>query len=177
MSTLVKTLQRPLPPVKTAYAVYLGIVMLILGMLIGPYIVPEREASSHIGMGVDHSDHLTHDHTGGHGRLNVPVGAAPEVRLTARRDDILGWNILLETANFRFAPEAVNGAHVPGQGHGHIYVNGEKIARLYGPAYHLSDLGPGEHVITVTLNANDHSIYAVDGEEISASVTVGGPLS
>lgn len=62
--------------------------------------------------------------------------------------------------------------HYPGEGHAHLYVDGQKIARLYGKWYHIEELSPGQHEITVTLNANDHREYAVNGENISTSTIV-----
>ena len=37
-----------------------------------------------------------------------------------------------------FAPENVNQADVDGQGHAHIYVDGEKVSRVYGERFHLT---------------------------------------
>ena len=66
----------------------------------------------------------------------------------------------------------VNQPHAANVGHAHLYLNGVKVARLYGTAYHLSDLPDGQHTITVTLNTNDHSDLALDGRLIEASVEV-----
>lgn len=71
-----------------------------------------------------------------------------------------GFNV--ETTNWTWAPENVNAAALPNQGHAHLYVDGVKVARLYGPWYHLDGLAPGPHDITVTLNANNHAEYAAD---------------
>jgi hypothetical protein len=57
-------------------------------------------------------------------------------------------------------------------GHGHLYVNGMKIARLYGSYFHIPDLPPGEHEISVSLSSNDHSYYTINGKRIAAQVTV-----
>lgn len=174
MTPLAKSLSTRLPQFSIAYGIYWTVIVLFIGMLIGPFLSTGGPGYHFVD---DHATHLTHDHSGGHGQFDVAAELAPQIDLVVLQDAAAGWNVLIETENFRFAPEAVNQEAIVGEGHGHIYVDGEKIARLYGPAYHLSDLGPGEHVITVTLNANDHSIYAVDGEEISATVTVGGPLA
>jgi hypothetical protein len=100
----------------------------------------------------------------------------PAVQLIVHPDAKAGWNLQVQVDNFRWAPEHANQAHVPGEGHAHLYVNGKKITRLYGEWYYLEHLRPGENKITVTLNANTHADYAVKGERVSATrvVTVPG---
>ncbi len=74
--------------------------------------------------------------------------------------------------NFRFSPENASTADVPGEGHAHVYVNGTKLARLYGNWMHIGDLPKGEVEVSVSLNANSHSPLMVDDEPVSAMVTV-----
>ena len=59
-----------------------------------------------------------------------------------------------------------------GEGHAHVYVDGEKAARIYGPWFHLGALPPGEVTLGVTLNANDHSLLAVSGRPLKAEKTI-----
>ena len=74
------------------------------------------------------------------------------------------------TEGFIFAPEEANGPNRTGTGHAHVYVNGEKIMRAYGAWVHLADV-PANAVIRVTLNANDHSGWGLDGQPIAAEIT------
>lgn len=85
-----------------------------------------------------------------------------------------GWNIHLLTQRFRFAPAHASDKARGGQGHAHLYIDGEKHTRLYGPWYYLPEdaLAPGRHTLKVTLNANDHSIWAVDGEPVQATTRI-----
>lgn len=118
-------------------------------------------------------DHGAHDHETA---FEVPAGTtAPTVGISVDRDAMTGWNVALSIENFTFAPERASGAHVMGEGHAHLYVDGVKIARLYGPWYHIAELSPGMRTVEVKLSTNDHSIYAVNGEEVSASVTIAVP--
>jgi len=87
-------------------------------------------------------------------------------------DPVSGYNLHVMTQNFRFAPESASGAHVAGEGHGHIYVNNEKLGRLYANWVHLETLPKGEVVLEVTLNSNDHRVFAVDGVPVSARTSV-----
>ncbi len=113
------------------------------------------------------SDH--HNHVG----LEIPEGEPiPTVELAATEDLVSGWNLRLITTNFEFAPHRAGREVVLGEGHAHLYVDGEKRDRLYGPWYHLGDLTPGRHSIEVTLNSNDHAAYQVGGKTISAETTI-----
>ena len=74
--------------------------------------------------------------------------------------------------NFAFAPEHASRDHVPGEGHAHVYVNGVKLGRFYGPWLHLDNLPPGEVTVEVTLNANDHRPLSVAGKPVAQTVVI-----
>lgn len=93
----------------------------------------------------------------------------PEVQLMVEKDDHSGWNLHLAMSNFEFSPEHCGEAHEMGYGHAHLYLNGQKIARLYSPWYHLSDLEPGVYDLTVSLNGNNHGLYVNNGEAIEST--------
>jgi hypothetical protein len=57
---------------------------------------------------------------------------------------------------------------VPGEGHAHLYVDGDLMTMVYGPEFAMPQLEPGTHHVMVTLSTNDHLDYTVDGETISA---------
>jgi hypothetical protein len=99
----------------------------------------------------------------------------PTIAIVVHPDPVSGWNLEIRTTNFRFAPETVNQDHVPNQGHGHLYINGEKVSRVYGPWLHLPTLPPGRNEITVELNANNHQVFAYDGNKIAATAIVDVP--
>ena len=103
----------------------------------------------------------------------VPDGVAnPDVQVTVHQDPKKGWNVHMGTTDFRWAPENASTAPVMGEGHAHLYVDGHKVARVYGEWYHLGSLAEGEHQVRVTLNANNHSDYAKDGVVIEDVVNV-----
>ncbi len=81
-------------------------------------------------------------------------------------------NIRITTDGWRWAPEEVNQEDAPGVGHAHIYVDGEKITRVYGPDFHLIGLQAGEHEIRVNLNTNQHSELLVQGRALEKTITV-----
>ena len=104
----------------------------------------------------------------------APAGMSMSLRVL--EDSKQGYNAVIMTEGFTFAPAAAGGEHVPGEGHAHLMVDGAKIARPYAARYWF-DLPPGVHEVTVTLNANTHATYAVDGEPIAQTVMVDVPES
>jgi hypothetical protein len=111
-----------------------------------------------------------------HGMMEVPTGLPiPSVAIQVYPDPVSGWNLEIQTTNFRFAPENVNQANQPNQGHGHLYINGEKVSRVYGSWLHLPELPSGRNQITVGLNANNHATLTHNGSPIDSTVVVEVP--
>lgn len=110
----------------------------------------------------------------GHQLREVPADDAPQVGVELTEDPDSGWNVHLDTERFTFAPERVGGKARANEGHAHLYLDGEKIARLYAAWHHLpaSAVPDGEHTLMVQLNANDHTAWAVDGVPVSAETTI-----
>lgn len=106
--------------------------------------------------------------------LDMPAAEAPALALAVSRDGE-GWRVRADVARFRFAPEAMDGPHAPGEGHGHLYLGGLKLQRMTGPEARIGRLPPGRHVVRVTLNTNDHRLYAADGAPVSAEVAIVQP--
>lgn len=116
----------------------------------------------------DHADDHDHDHSM---MLDLSGEAAipsVDVQLIPMEDG--GYNLRVQTLNFEFAPQRVGMDHVPGEGHAHLYINGEKITRIYGEWYYLETLPEGAQEISVGLYANNHQALAVDGVAINATV-------
>ena len=90
----------------------------------------------------------------------------------AEPDDMGGVDVRIVTESWRWAPEEVNMADAPGAGHAHVYVDGVKINRVYGPYCHLADVEPGMREIRVTLNSNSHSELTYDGRPLEATTMV-----
>lgn len=129
--------------------------------------------------GHDHGDHgAAHDKEHGKGHdhgdmLSLHAGPnAPTLNMMVMPDPATGWNLHIMTTNFTFSPQNASRDHVDGEGHAHVYVNGKKIARVYGAWMHIADLEPGEQVIAVTLNSNDHRELGVDGQALRVEQTV-----
>ncbi|WP_406645892.1 hypothetical protein QEZ52_18180 [Aliisedimentitalea scapharcae] len=99
-------------------------------------------------------------------------GAAPTLTLAVHKDPAAGWNLNIQTENFRFAPENASTAHVEGEGHAHVYINGVKLGRYYADWLHLSALPKGQVEVKVTLNSNDHKMLAVGATPLSQTLTI-----
>lgn len=142
--------------------IYWSIGCILVGVLAAPLFYDAKPE--------DHSTHFDHDHSMAHGTIEVdPNLPIPSLDLEVTPDAMSGWNITVDPHNFTFTPENINRRPVANEGHAHIYINGQKLTRLYGKHYHLSTLIPGEYDISVSLNANDHSTYTHNGEPISAT--------
>ena len=114
-----------------------------------------------------------HSHKHHHGQFEISSSLEkPELTLEVSKDSAAGWNVHINVKNFRFAPENINKVPLSGEGHAHIYVDDKKIARLYGPWYHLGNLTAGEHTIRVSLNANNHDAMTLNGKLIEAKKNI-----
>lgn len=99
--------------------------------------------------------------------MEVPADKAPTIGVSAAPDGD-GWRIRATVGRFRFAPDAMDGEHVPGEGHGHLYVGGLKMMRMTAPEALIGALPPGRHEVRVTLNTNNHMAYRTDAGPVSA---------
>lgn len=144
-----------------------------VGYVVGAQ-VSDDDTDETISMETDADSHSHSEDSHSHSETYEVGDAAliPSVELMVMEDEKSGWNVTLTTENFTFTPENVNGEHVDNEGHAHIWVDGEKLARIYSESYHIDDLGEGEHEISVTLNTNKHADYTVDGETIMDTVMV-----
>ena len=133
----------------------------------------DGDGSDHHGNGQDgdSSDHHG-DGEGDHHASTVEAESAMSVAVEATLDAVSGVNLHVILEGFAFAPESVNGEHVAGEGHAHVYVDGVKISRVYTPWLHLDDLAVGRREIRVTLNANSHPRYTWNGELVEAATRI-----
>ncbi|MCB1742262.1 MAG: hypothetical protein KDK91_17945 [Gammaproteobacteria bacterium] len=116
-------------------------------------------------------------HADAHGQREARIDVSghrptPSLSLEVTEAATGGWNVHLDVKNFRFAPEHVNGAHVPGEGHALLYVDGQEVTQLYGNRFHLQPLQAGPHTIRVALYSNNHGQLAVHDDLIEASVDI-----
>ena len=148
-----------------------SLALFLIGLLLGGGIGFFLAAANNVALDGHH--HPKADRADHGGTIDLPAGpGAPTLDFRVAKDAASGWNLHIVTTGFRFAPESVNAPHRPGEGHAHVYVDGKKVARIYGPRFHLGTLPPGRVTLSVTLNANDHSALAVAGRPLTAEKTI-----
>lgn len=124
------------------------------------------------GHPMNHSPSQSHSHE----MLEIPASVpTPTLTLVLHPDQKKGWNLEIKTTNFKFEPEQVNQSSKLGEGHAHLYINGQKITRLYSNWYYLETLPSGKHEIMVELNDNQHRILSSQGKAIRQIISVDIP--
>jgi len=115
-------------------------------------------------------DHGAHSH--GAADSIAWEGEAPALAVEVVEDPKSGFNAFVTVDGLTLSADNVGGPNVDGEGHLHIYANGQKLGRLYGTATHIPALPEGDVEITVGAFSNDHSPYVIDGEPVEASTTI-----
>ncbi len=142
------------------------VIIILLAIIITPYLTAPKPASmgpgamAPMGMMVK--------------TYNLkPTDPVPTVDFQITEDPVAmgGWDIHITTTNFTWTPQNVNQAVVLDQGHAHLYIDGNLFV-VYGPWYHTIDLTKGPHTIVVALAANDHTIFALNGNYIEKEKTI-----
>ena len=110
-----------------------------------------------------------------HGPVESSVPIAIDISAEAEEGGGVHVNIVAE--GWRWAPEEVNLEPSPGAGHAHIYADGVKLSRVYGPHYYLSGLEPGMREIRVAFNDNSHNALTFEGNPVEATATVTIPAA
>lgn len=158
---------------------HFSVVLLLLGVL----VVGVTTEAAHKYVELTHNQEVRtfnsaanhneeRDHAENAGGFELPDHETlPEINLQLLKDRTGGYTLLAEVSHFTFTPAAAGGQAMANEGHGHIYIDGQKFGRLYGNAFYLDSVKPGD-VVRVTLNANDHTEFTHDGKVIAAEVTV-----
>ena len=112
-----------------------------------------------------------------HSPKALPQGVlTPQLNISVSEDAMSGVNLHLQTKNFQLeSPNAAgNSPKDIVEGHGHLYVNGKKIQRVYGSDIHIPGkyINKGMNQISVTLNGHDHSQWQVAGKGIISTVFI-----
>ena len=148
--------------------------LLMIGLVFGGGVGFVLAAAN--GVTLDGHDHAMHAVTGDgkhdHGELVEAEGAVPTLMAKITPDPVSGWNLHLTTTQFTFAPAQAGATHVSGEGHAHVYANGQKIARVYGHWFHIDHLPEGDVELSVTLNTNDHRTISVDGTAVEVALSL-----
>ncbi|WP_051845092.1 lipase chaperone [Streptomyces globisporus] len=164
----------PRPAISRAGALLAAAALTVAALLLagcgGRPTTHHRPGTSHQEATGDSGTLLPARDESGHRLRELPAADAPTVRAEARPDSEGGWNVHLTVERFRFTPESTGGAALPGRGHARLLVDGRETTRLYGPWGYVP---PGAHTLTVRLHADDHTVWAVAGTPVQATVRLG----
>lgn len=154
----------------------LAVIVLAAAACGGDEPVPATQDSAAVSEMADMAEmagdgsHRGHDHGTAHElAAGVPV---PSISIEVTEDPVEGWNLRIHTTDFLIVPENASTTHVDGEGHMHLYVDGEKLSRIYGEWHHITGLQPGSHDVRVELSSNNHSALSIDGEIIDATAKI-----
>jgi hypothetical protein len=104
---------------------------------------------------------------------------APNANLDVEKDPTGGFNVHVVTSNFRWRPEMASKQHVMGEGHAHVYLDGQKIMRIYNEWFHLNTYQfatrAGEQILSIEFVGNDHAPYTIQGTPIGVEEIVNVP--
>lgn len=117
-----------------------------------------------------HGDDDEHGHADA---LEVdPNDPIPTVAIDVSETDVAGtYQLTVALTDFTVTPDAVDTEPVANEGHMHLLVDGAKVDRFYETTRDF-ELEPGEHIVEVELNGNDHRAWTIDGARINATQLV-----
>jgi hypothetical protein len=102
----------------------------------------------------------------------VEQDVAPKANLEVEKDPTGGFNVHVVTSNFVWRPEKASKEHVLGEGHAHVYLDGQKIMRIYNEWFHLNTYQfsshSGEQILSVEFVGNDHAPYTTQGVPVGS---------
>lgn len=139
-------------------------------------VKPVRPAPAALGA-MDHS----------HIPVALPDGVAtPSLSLSVSRDWMSGLNLQIHTEDYHLIPPptglgmaelmqpSINADTGAAEGHAHLYINGEKIQRIYGDHAHLPDtlFKPGLNQINVSINNHGHMYWTAQQRQILATLYI-----
>ncbi|WP_189309823.1 hypothetical protein [Streptomyces brasiliensis] len=128
----------------------------------------DGESPSPVGRLLDETDDA------GQRYRQVDEDDAPEVGIEVTPDSVDGWDVRLTVRHFRFSPPGAKSEAKAGRGLAHLFVDGDPVALLSTPAYHLAAriVPHGTHHVTVRLYADDGTVWAVHGKPVESTADV-----
>ena len=136
-----------------------------------------KSETSTAGMDRSSGEHEMSNMSGGgaasgsmdHGPMESAAPVSVDISATVAEG---GVHVKIDTEGWNWAPGEVNSANRDGTGHAHIYADGVKLSRVYGPYHYLPSLEPGTHELRVSLNDNGHNELTWQGRPLEATTTI-----
>lgn len=110
----------------------------------------------------------------GMGRVLNLSNDIPVPKIELRAEKIAGgWRIHVDTEDFEFTDHSEGMSETNfASGHGHLYLSGLKLKRVYSQTVDLGEIGQGKHEVRVVLVSDDHQVYKSNNQIISAATTI-----
>lgn len=105
----------------------------------------------------------------------------PSVRFKIIEDSMDGYNVVIELDNFNMtvplgdaADSLTTNEGEMMSGHLHLYINGGKMMRVYGPAIHVpaSWLNAGINTVTLSVNNHRHGTFTHEDKEVQSTAII-----
>ncbi len=122
-----------------------------------------------------HEGVTTPNETDPHDHAPVVLDAtqtAPSVEMKLERDPYQGWNLQLVVENFELTPAGGTEQGTLDRGHAHVYVDDERVTRMYTNWLHLPTMEPGKHEVRVELGVDDHRTLWMNNAAVGDSAVV-----
>ncbi|OZM58479.1 hypothetical protein CIB95_02615 [Lottiidibacillus patelloidae] len=102
----------------------------------------------------------------------VEAVAKNEKRSLSIKHEVKGHDVYIEcyVPNFHFSKENVGKRNKDGEGHIHLYLNGEKITKIYKAAFIVKGLPSGKHKLKIEIAHNNHTPYDKLYEELEVKI-------
>ena len=111
----------------------------------------------------------------------APNTLVPSVRFKIIEDSMDGYNIVIDLDNFNMtipledaADSLTTNEGEMMSGHLHLYINSEKMMRVYGPAIHVpaSWLNEGINTVTLSVNNHRHGTFTHQDKEVQSTAII-----
>lgn len=122
---------------------------------------PQLTAEEQIALALDT------DICGGEHHEMSGYGSTPMVDLALSGNRVDGYVAEFHTKHFEWVYDADNPIAVLGQGHAHVFIDGELITSAQEDTLALPELEAGLYEIEVALVANDHRTYAFNSRLVT----------
>lgn len=148
-------------------------------------VEPSVRARNNLSIEAAPNSSIQMDHS--HTPVAVPaIAPIPQLSTVLTRDVMSGFNLQILTANYEMSPPPfdvpmedlmvpqINEASGFLQGHAHLYINGEKIQRVYGNYIHIpaSYFKTGMNQLNITINNHAHMFWTTDEKQIISSLFI-----
>jgi hypothetical protein len=154
------------------------LLFVVITLFCNTHVRAEQASANQSTISMDHS----------HMPIQVPKDVPkPRLSIAVFKDVMSGYNLELLSENYSLMPPPRKGFNMRElmlptinkdtgyiEGHAHLYVNGEKVQRIYSNNVHLPTalFRPGVNQVTVSINNHAHMYWTVEDRQVLATLFV-----